>query len=80
MKYVQMIKRRNDEDTVEVLTAQEPEFATWLAGAGKGGAVRVNKGWTAVRLAFSDEESCIHQHVRIPCDDPLSVWTLAQNC
>ena len=56
-----MVKRRKEEDIAGVLefdgrTAQDPEFATWLAEhrARKGGKVRVGKGWKGVRVIFSD--------------------------
>jgi hypothetical protein len=59
--YVLMVKRRKEEDIAGVLefegrTADEPEFVTWLADhrARKGGKVRVSKGGTGVRVAFSE--------------------------
>jgi hypothetical protein len=56
-----MVKRRKEEDIAGVLefaghTAEDPEFATWLAEhrARKGGKVRVSKGGTGVRVVFSE--------------------------
>ncbi len=61
MGYVLMVKRRKEEDIAGVLefaglTAEDPEFGTWLAEhrSRKGGKVRVSKGGTGVRVVFSE--------------------------
>jgi hypothetical protein len=55
-----MVKRRKEEEFVGVLefegrTSEDPEFMKWLAEhrVQKGGKIRVSRGSTGVRVAFS---------------------------
>jgi hypothetical protein len=55
-----MVKRRKEEEIVGVLefggrTSEDPEVTQWLAEhkAQNGGKIRVSRGSTGVRVAFS---------------------------
>ena len=55
-----MVKRRKEEEIVGVLefagrTSEDPEVVKWLAEhkAQNGGKIRVSRGSTGVRVAFS---------------------------
>ena len=55
-----MVKRRKEEEIVGVLelegrTSEDPEVMSWLAEhkAQNGGKIRVSRGSTGVRVAFS---------------------------
>ena len=55
-----MVKRRKEEEIVGVLefegrTSEDPEVMAWLAEhkAQNGGKIRVSRGATGVRVAFS---------------------------
>jgi hypothetical protein len=55
-----MVKRRKEEEIVGVLefegrTSEDPEFMKWLAEhkTQNGGKIRVGRGSTGVRVAFS---------------------------
>ncbi len=57
-----MVKRRKEEEIVGVLefegrTSEDPEVIQWLAEhkARNGGKIRVSRGSTGVRVAFSKE-------------------------
>jgi hypothetical protein len=57
-----MVKRHREEEIVGVLefegrTSEDPEVMKWLAEhkAGNGGKIRVSRGSTGVRVAFSKE-------------------------
>ena len=57
-----MVKRRKEEEIVGVLefegrTSEDPEVVKWLAEhkARNGGKIRVSRGGTGVRVAFSKE-------------------------
>jgi hypothetical protein len=57
-----MVKRRKEEEIVGVLefagrTAEDPEVIKWLAEhkAQNGGKIRVSRGSTGMRVAFSKE-------------------------
>ena len=66
-----MVKRRNEEEVVGVLefaarTSEDPEVMQWLAEhrARNGGKIRVSRGSTGLRVAFSKQADMALWHAR----------------
>jgi hypothetical protein len=66
-----MVKRRKEEEIVGVLefagkSSEDPEVMTWLSEhkAQNGGKIRVSRGSTGVRVAFSKAADMAHWKAR----------------